>query len=196
MPVDDAPAARTGRPQATSHRDLELVALDLFSRHGFDDVSVTDIATAAGISRRTFFRYYSSKNDAVWGEFDPLLRRHGGPPGAAATARSCPRSPRPWWRSTRWRPTPCRPTGSGCRSSCTPRRSRPTARSATPTGGRWWPATPPAPSASRSTGSRPQLVAHVSLAAAVAAHEQWLADDASDLTALLRDAFDRLHVDL
>ena len=56
MAVDDTTRARGGRPQATSHRELELVALELFSRRSFDDVSVTEIAEAAGISRRTFFR--------------------------------------------------------------------------------------------------------------------------------------------
>lgn len=34
-----------------------------------------DIARAAGISRRTFFRYYASKNDVAWGSFDEHLAR-------------------------------------------------------------------------------------------------------------------------
>lgn len=32
-----------------------------------------DIAEAAGIGRRTFFRYFPSKNDLPWGDFDALL---------------------------------------------------------------------------------------------------------------------------
>jgi hypothetical protein len=39
------------------------------------------------------------------------------------------------------------------------------------------------------SGLRPQLAGHLSLAAAVAAYEQWLADDAADLPGLLRAAF-------
>ena len=57
------------RPQATSREELERVAMRLFSERGFDATTVDDIATAAGIGRRTFFRYFGSKNDVVWGRF-------------------------------------------------------------------------------------------------------------------------------
>jgi TetR/AcrR family transcriptional regulator, regulator of mycofactocin system len=60
---------RLGRPPATSRDDLERVAMRLFSEHGFDATTVDDIAAAAGIGRRTFFRYFASKNDVVWGRF-------------------------------------------------------------------------------------------------------------------------------
>lgn len=45
------------------------MAMLLFSKRGFDATTVDDIAAAAGIGRRTFFRYFSSKNDVVWGRF-------------------------------------------------------------------------------------------------------------------------------
>jgi mycofactocin system transcriptional regulator len=64
-----------GRPPVTSQAQLERVALELFAARGFAATTVEDIATAAGVSRRTFFRYYASKNDVVWGDFDALLRR-------------------------------------------------------------------------------------------------------------------------
>ena len=54
---------------------MARAALDLFARQGYDDTTVDEIAAAVGISRRTFFRYYESKPDVVWGEFDAELGR-------------------------------------------------------------------------------------------------------------------------
>jgi mycofactocin system transcriptional regulator len=62
-----------GRPASTSRSELEKVAFKLFAGRGFDDTSVEDIAAAAGIGRRTFFRYFQSKTDVVWGEFGVVL---------------------------------------------------------------------------------------------------------------------------
>lgn len=45
----------------------------LFAERGFDATSVDEIADAAGIARRTFFRYFDSKNAVVWGDFDGHL---------------------------------------------------------------------------------------------------------------------------
>jgi TetR/AcrR family transcriptional regulator, regulator of mycofactocin system len=64
---------RLGRRPATTQDHITDVALDLFISRGFDDVSVDDVAHAAGISRRTLFRYYSSKNAIPWGDFDTYL---------------------------------------------------------------------------------------------------------------------------
>jgi TetR/AcrR family transcriptional regulator, regulator of mycofactocin system len=62
--------ARRGRPRGTSARELELIALRLFTEQGFDETTVDQIAAAARVSRRTFFRYYVSKSDVLWNEFD------------------------------------------------------------------------------------------------------------------------------
>src|SRR5437763_16505683 len=61
---------RRGRPPGTSRRQLELIALRLFTERGFDETTIEQIAAAAGVSRRTFFRYFDSKASALWGEFD------------------------------------------------------------------------------------------------------------------------------
>ena len=51
------------------------VALRLFRQRGFEQTTVDDIAAELGIGRRTLFRYFPSKNDIVWGEFDSVLDR-------------------------------------------------------------------------------------------------------------------------
>ncbi|SHL19049.1 transcriptional regulator, TetR family [Pseudonocardia thermophila] len=66
---------RAGRRPVTSRSEIEHVALDLFTRNGFETTTVDDIAAAAGIGRRTVFRYYASKNDIPWGAFDEQLGR-------------------------------------------------------------------------------------------------------------------------
>ncbi|SEG67223.1 mycofactocin system transcriptional regulator [Thermomonospora echinospora] len=68
-----ARAPRVGRRPRTSRAELEQVALRLFAERGFEETTVDDIAAAAGIGRRTFFRYYGSKNDVVWGDFEREL---------------------------------------------------------------------------------------------------------------------------
>jgi mycofactocin system transcriptional regulator len=40
---------------------------------GFEETTLDDIADAVGISRRTILRYFTSKNDIVWGAFDDHL---------------------------------------------------------------------------------------------------------------------------
>ena len=47
---------------------IERLALELFARHGFAAVTADQIAEAAGISRRTFFRYFRSKEDILLGD--------------------------------------------------------------------------------------------------------------------------------
>jgi TetR/AcrR family transcriptional regulator, regulator of mycofactocin system len=66
-------APRVGRRRSTTQDHISGVALDLFAERGFDEVSVDDVAHAAGISRRTLFRYYPSKNAIPWGDFDAHL---------------------------------------------------------------------------------------------------------------------------
>ena len=67
--------ARRGRPPSTTASEVARTALELFARRGFEETSVDDIAQALGIGRRTLFRYFPSKNDIVWGDFDSVLDR-------------------------------------------------------------------------------------------------------------------------
>ena len=66
--------ARVGRRRSTTPQHITDVALRLFAENGFADVSVDDVAQAAGIARRTVFRYYASKNAIPWGDFDAHLQ--------------------------------------------------------------------------------------------------------------------------
>ena len=74
-----------GRRRVTSRADLEQVAFELFAANGFEQTTVEDIAAAAGIGRRTFFRYFPSKNDIPWGMFEVELER------MRARLKACPR---------------------------------------------------------------------------------------------------------
>lgn len=66
-----------GRPSATSHAEIERVAFELFNERGFEETTLHDIAEAVGVGRRTLFRYFESKSDIPWGEFDRTLVEFG-----------------------------------------------------------------------------------------------------------------------
>ena len=71
------PYPGVGRRRSTTRRHITDVAIDLFAERGFGEVSVDQVAEAAGISRRTLFRYYGSKNAIPWGDFDAHLNHLG-----------------------------------------------------------------------------------------------------------------------
>ncbi|WP_448071296.1 acyl-CoA-like ligand-binding transcription factor [Georgenia yuyongxinii] len=68
-------ARRPGRPLATSAAQVEMHAMRLFLEQGFDQTSMTEVATAAGVGRTTLFRYFPSKAEIVLAGFDDHLRR-------------------------------------------------------------------------------------------------------------------------
>ena len=75
LSTTDRRAVPLGRPVATSHADIERVAFRLFAEHGFEGTTLEAIAREVGVGRRTLFRYFESKNDIPWGQFDQTLTR-------------------------------------------------------------------------------------------------------------------------
>ena len=92
---------------------LQAAALTLFAEHGFDGATVAGIAAAAGVTERTFFRYFADKREVLFSgqnEFERLFLEgvrdaDDGPPMAivaAALDRACaffPDERRPWSRA-------------------------------------------------------------------------------------------------
>lgn len=62
-----------GRPKTSSLAALEDAAHELFLEQGYEGTSIDDIARRAGISRATFFNYFSSKSDVLWVDVDHAL---------------------------------------------------------------------------------------------------------------------------
>ncbi|WP_162794140.1 acyl-CoA-like ligand-binding transcription factor [Streptomyces paludis] len=64
-----------GRPAASSREHIEGVAIRLFREHGYAATTIPMIASAAGVSRTSVFRYWGTKPEIVWGAFDHHTRR-------------------------------------------------------------------------------------------------------------------------
>jgi AcrR family transcriptional regulator len=71
-------ATRRGRSpegRAEVRRELVAAAVQLFRTRGYEETTVDDIAAAAGVGRRTFFRYFPSKEDAISPDHEVGLAR-------------------------------------------------------------------------------------------------------------------------
>lgn len=192
-PIRESPR-RAGRRPITSRSEIEHIALDLFTERGFDTTTVDDIAAAAGIGRRTVFRYYASKNDIPWGAFDEQLDQMRGT--FAALAGDLPvmagirmavldfndvePAEQPWHRR-RLRlilETPALQAHSTLRYAA-------------------WRQVVAEYAASRlrlrSDDLLPQTIGHACLGVALAAYERWLTVDGCELRELLDQAFRALE---
>ena len=56
------------RKRARTRAALIAVALDLFERQGYEATTIDEIAAAADVSPRTFFRYFATKEEVALGD--------------------------------------------------------------------------------------------------------------------------------
>jgi AcrR family transcriptional regulator len=88
--VTQPPRDLRRRARDAVRAEIAETAFQLFTQHGFEETTVDDIALAAGLSRRSFFRYFASKEDAVLG----MLHTVGDAIAAELAAR--PAGEPPW----------------------------------------------------------------------------------------------------
>lgn len=56
-------------------RELAAAAMELFATKGYEETTVDEIAAAAGVARRTFFRHFRAKEEAIFPDHDDTLER-------------------------------------------------------------------------------------------------------------------------
>jgi AcrR family transcriptional regulator len=86
--------ARTpGRPATIQPDEVARAAMALFNAAGYYDTSMADIARAAGIGRKSLYRYFATKADLVWGGMEPALQASLQALDAATAEPAGPRNP-------------------------------------------------------------------------------------------------------
>lgn len=186
--------ASPGRPPATSHAAIEQAAFRLFAEQGFDGTTTDQIAAAVGISRRTLFRYFTSKNDIPWGQFDASLDH------LRATLQDMP-DDLPLWQAIREAVITFNTIEPDALDQ---HRQRMRLILETPSlqahsvlmYQRWRDVI--ARYAAQRVGQSPDdpfpsLVGHTSLAVAITAYEMWLGDGAASIEHLIAESMDNLH---
>lgn len=80
------------RQRDRTREDIQTAAFMLFGESGFEGTTVAAISARAGVAIRTFFRYFPTKEDVVFGDHDGMVARL-----SAALESADPDDP-PIWR--------------------------------------------------------------------------------------------------
>lgn len=78
------------RTRRAVRAELAELAVGMFAERGFEETTVEDIAAAAGLSKRSFFRYFPSKEDVVFGDVEEVAA------GIAEAVRARPAGEPAW----------------------------------------------------------------------------------------------------
>jgi AcrR family transcriptional regulator len=73
--LNGAAPRRVTAQRQQMRQDLAASAMELFANQGYEETTVDQIAAAAGVARRTFFRYFRSKEEAIFPDHDDTLVR-------------------------------------------------------------------------------------------------------------------------
>lgn len=88
--MPDAPPRLVERSRRAARDEVARTGVALFLDRGFDATTMDDVATAAGVSRRTLFRYFGSKEEVALGHLSGLGDE------LAAAVRALPAGTDPW----------------------------------------------------------------------------------------------------
>ncbi|MGA5304028.1 TetR family transcriptional regulator [Nucisporomicrobium flavum] len=96
MASDQVPGGARARARRAMRDQVAATAVALFLERGFDGTTVDDICARADISRSTFFRYFPTKEEALFGRatetgrawLEALIARPAGEPPWVALRRS------------------------------------------------------------------------------------------------------------
>jgi AcrR family transcriptional regulator len=73
VPVVTTVSNRHVAKSASTRDTLQRIAVDLFSARGFDSVRISEIALAAGVSERTFYRHFPTKEAVLFQDYQRRL---------------------------------------------------------------------------------------------------------------------------
>ncbi|MFD6418994.1 TetR family transcriptional regulator [Streptomyces sp. NPDC060194] len=72
---ESAAGGRAAAQRLKMRRELAAAAMELFAAKGYEATTVDEIAGQAGVARRTFFRHFRSKEEAIFPDHDDTLVR-------------------------------------------------------------------------------------------------------------------------